>query len=373
MRGKSKGQPDFLTVVNLESRVPKNHPLRSIKKRVDEVLQRMSPLFEELYKQGGRPSVAPEQLLKARILMALYSVRSDRLFCDQLGYNLLWLWFLDRDLEEGSFDHSVFSKNHERVLNSEIAAVFFCEVYELSREEGWASSDHFSADGSLIEAWASTKSFRPKDQSSDGGDDEDDSNGFKPSNPEVDFRGEKRSNETHRSRTDPESVLYRKGPGKEAKLCFGAHLLMENRHGLVAEINIHNPIEESEADQALEQMEHLARHDQGLAQTLGADKNYHTKDFVGECRQRGVKPHVAQVKNRKTPGLDGRTTSSPGYKTSQRIRMRAEEIFGWIKTVGASRKSRYRGIEKTQSWIHVVGAAYNLVRMGNLEALELAA
>ncbi len=366
MRGKSKGQPDFLTVVNLETRIPKKHPIRGIKKRVDEVLRRLNPELESLYQSIGRPSVPPEQLLKARILMALFSVRSERLFCEQLAYNLLWQWFLDRDLEEGSFDHSVFGKNHQRVFSTELAARFFAEVYELSREEKWASDDHFSADGTLIEAWASTKSFRPRKQ--EGSNDEDgDGNGFKSSNPEVDFKGQKRSNETHQSRTDPESVLYRKGPGKEAKLSFGAHGLMENRHGLLAGIDLYNPLESTEPDVALDQMEALARAEQGLPQTLAGDKGYHTKDFVDECRQRGVKPHVAQVKKRKTPGLDGRTTTSRGYHTSQRIRKRIEEIFGWMKTVGLFRKTRYRGMARTQSWMHFLGATYNLVRMANLE------
>lgn len=369
MRGKSKGQPDFLTVVNVEMRIPKTHPIRAIKRRVDEVLRRLSGDFQQLYQRIGRPSIPPEQLLKARVLMALFSVRSERQFCEQLGYNLLWQWFLDRDLEEGSFEHSVFSKNHQRVFSNEVAERFFREIYELSREEEWASDDHFSADGTLLEAWASTKSFRPKEESG-GGDDpsnQDGGNAFMPSNPEVDFKGQKRSNETHRSRTDPESVLYRKGPGKEAKLCFGAHALMENRNGLLAAIDIHNPIETSEADMALDQMEVLARDEQGLPQSVGADKNYQTKHFVRECRDRGVKPHVACIKNRKTPGLDGRTTGSRGYRLSQRIRKRIEEIFGWMKTVGLLRKVRYRGVAKIQSWIQFVGATFNLVRMANLE------
>lgn len=375
MRGKSKGQPDFLTVVNVETRIPRNHPIRGIKRRVDAALLRLSGDFQRLYQRVGRPSVPPEQLLKARVLMGLFSVRSERQFCEQLGYNLLWQWFLDRDLEEGSFDHSVFSKNHDRVFSNDVAERFFREVYELSREEDWASDDHFSADGTLLEAWASTKSFRPKEEihSEGEGPSQGGSNGFTPSNPEVDFKGEKRSNETHQSRTDPESVLYRKGPGKEAKLCFGAHALMENRNGLLAAIDIHNPVAASEADIALDQMEALARAEQGLPQTLGADKGYHNKDFVGECRDRGVKPHVACVKNRRTPGLDQRTTGSNGYKLSQRVRKRIEEIFGWMKTVGLLRKTRYRGIAKTQSWIHFLGATYNLVRMANLELRAQAA
>lgn len=372
MRGKPNEQPEFLTAVTPDARVPETHPIRGIKKKVDEVLRRMNPVFEECYREGGRPSIPPEQLFKARILMALFSVRSERLFCDQLGYNLMWLWFLDRDFEEGSFDHSVFSKNYGRLFAPEVSGVFFREVYELSREEGWTSSEHFSADGTLIESWASLKSFRPNAEEKDGDGDGSDGggNGFKPSNPDVDFKGEKRSNKTHRSRTDPESVLFRKGPGKEAKLVFGAHALMENRNGLLAEFDIHNPIERSEGDVALEQMENLRESGQGSPKTVAGDKGYHTKKFVAGCREKKVKPHVAEVKNRSTPGLDGRTTSSAGYAVSQRTRKRIEEIFGWMKTVGVFRKTRYRGVERTQSWAHFTGACYNLIRLVNLERQE---
>ena len=287
MRGKAEAQPSFFAAINLEQRVPKDHPLRAIKKSVDEVLGRMSAAFERYYSEAGRPSVPPEVLLKSRVLMALYSVRSERLFCEQLGYNLLWLWFLDRGIEEGSFDHSLFSHHHEKALSNEICAIFFAEVYELSREGGWASDEHFSADGTLIEAWASTKSFRPKKD--EGGEDDESSqegggNGYKPSNPEVDFHGEKRSNKTHRSMTDPESVLYRKGRGKEAKLCFGAHALMENRHGLLAEFDIHDPIAQSEGEVALQQMDELNAKGQGRPQSVAGDKNYHTKKFVNGSR-----------------------------------------------------------------------------------------
>src|SRR5437588_5265560 len=245
MRGKPQAQAEFLTTINLNQRVPANHPLRGIKERVDKVLVKLSPLFDELYAEEGRPSIPPEQLLKSRILMALYSVRSERLFCEQLAYNLLWLWFLDRELDEGSFDSTVFTHNYERVLSADAAKLFFVEVYDLSRQEGWTSDQHFTADGTLIESWASLKSFVRKD----GADEkkvqaakEDD-----PGNPTVNFHGEKRSNQTHQSTTDPESVLYRKPKGKEAKLCFGGHILMENRNGLCAEFTIHNPISQYES------------------------------------------------------------------------------------------------------------------------------
>lgn len=366
MRGKPQAQPDFLTVINLNSRVPADHPLRAIKRRVDSVLQKLSSLFDDLYADEGRGSIPPEQLLKARVLCALYSVRSERLFCEQLSYNLLWLWFLDRELSEGSFDHSVFAKNYERVLSADVAKLFFAEVYDQSRQERWTSDEHFTADGTLIESWASLKSFVCKD-----GTDakkvkaakEDD-----PSNPRVDFRGEKRCNDTHQSTTDPESVLYRKANGKEAKLCFGAHLLMENRHGLCADFTIHNPITEPEPLMALRQMdEHTALHEGTNPKTIGADKNYHQQAFVRGCRQRKLSPHVACKERVQVDGLDRRTTTKSGYQISQRIRKRVEEIIGWIKVIGGLRRSRYRGQERTQAWGYFVAGTYNLLRMARLE------
>lgn len=366
MRGKSPAQPDFLTVVNLNACVPANHPLRAIKRRVDTVLQRLSSLFDDLYERDGRPSIPPEQLLKARVLCALYTVRSERLFCEQLGYNLLWLWFLDREFREGSFDHSVFAKNYERILSADVARLFFAEVYELSRREGWTSDTHFTADGTLIESWASLKSFVRQD----GGDakkvaaakDDD------PGNPSVDFRGEKRCNDTHQSTTDPQSVLYRKARGKEARLCFGAHLLMENRHGLCADFTLHNPITQPEPVVALQQLDdHESIHAGTRPRTVGADKAYHQKAFVSGCRQRGIAPHVATKDKTRVAGLDGRTTRQAGNRISQRIRKRVEEIIGWIKTVGGLRRSRYRGIERTQAWGHFVAGTYNLLRLARLE------
>lgn len=365
MRGKPQAQPDFLTVVNLNTRVSANHPLRAIKHRVDAVLQRLSPLFDELYAGEGRPSIPPEQLLKARVLTALYSVRSERLFCEQLGYNLLWLWFLDRELSEGSFDHSIFAKNYERVLSTEVAKLFFAEVYDLSRQEGWTSDEHFTADGTLIESWASLKSFVRKDGADQkrirAAKDDD------PGNPTIGFHGEKRCNDTHQSTTDPESVLYRKAKGKEAKLCFGGHILMENRHGLCADFAIHNPISEPEPIMALRQLdEHAQLHTGTRPKTVGADKNYHRSAFVDGCREREVSPHVARKDGVQFPGLDARTTTKPGYQTSGKIRKRVEEIFGWIKTVGGLRRTRYRGRDRTQAWAYFVATTYNLLRMARL-------
>lgn len=365
MRGKAQAQPDFLTVINLNQSVPADHPLRAIKRRVDLVLKKLSPLFDDLYAEDGAPSIPPEQLLKARVLTALYSVRSERLFCEQLGYNLLWLWFLDREYSEGSFDHSVFAKNYERVLSADVAKFFFAEVYDLSRQEGWTSDEHFTADGTLIESWASLKSFVRKDGADAGkvqsAKDED------PGNPTINFRGEKRCNDTHQSSTDPESVLYRKAHGKEARLCFGGHVLMENRNGLCADCTLHDPIAESEPMMALRQMDaHQQLHQGVSAKTMGADKGYHRKDFVKSCRERNLAPHVACKNNTHIEGLDGRTVTQNGYQTSQRIRKRVEEIFGWIKTVGGLRRSRYRGMERTQAWGYFVAGTYNLVRLARL-------
>jgi len=364
MRGKPQAQPEFLTTINLNQRVPQDHPLRAIKALVEKILKKLSPLFDELYAQEGRPSIPPEQLLKSRLLIALYSVRSERLYCEQLAYNLLWLWFLDRELEEGSFDPTVFTHNSQRVLWAEAAKLFFLEVYDLAREEGWASDQHFTADGTLIEAWASLKSFTRKD----GADqkkvarakDED------PGNPTINFHGEKRSNQTHQSTTDPQAVLYRKAKGKESRLCFGVPALMENRHGLCAQLDVHNPIAEDETSMALDQVDEHSDLHEARVKTLGADKGYHQRNFVSGCRERGIAPHAACKEKVRVAGLDGRTTQAPGYKTSLRIRKRVEEIFGWMKTVGGLRRTRYRGIERTQAWAYLVGSAYNLLRMTRL-------
>ena len=364
MRGKAKAQPEFLTIINLNQRVPADHPLRGVKDRVDQVLGKLSLLFEELYADEGRPSIPPEQLLKSRILMALYSVRSERLFCEQLGYNLLWLWFLDRELEEGSFDPTGFTHNCERVLSADAAKLFFVEVYDLSRQEGWTSNQHFTADGTLVEAWASLKSFvrkDGKDQAKVQSAKDDD-----PGNPTIDFHGEKRSNATHRSTTDPESVLYRKANGQASKLCFGTQVLMENRHGLCAAITVHNPIAQDEPTVALAQVDEHRELPEARITTLGADKAYHQKKFVAGCREREISPHAACKDRTEVDGLDGRTTGCAGYRTSQRLRKRVEEIFGWMKTVGGLRRSRYRGVERTQAWAYFVAGTYNLLRITNL-------
>lgn len=354
-------------MVNFNAIVPASHPLRGIKRRADAILKRLSPLFDDLYSQSGTASVPPEQLLKARVLMALYTIRSERLFCEQLAYNLLWLWFLDREFSQGSFDHSTFSKNQERVLSADVAKAFFSEIYNLSRQEGWTSDEHFTADGTLIESWASLKSFVRKD----GGDDKNvqDAKDDDPGNPTINFHGEKRRNDSHHSTTDGQSVLYKKAAGKEARLCFGGHVLMENRNGLCADFTIHNPIARSEAVMALEQLdEHVQLHEGTIPKTCGADKGYHQHAFVAGCRERRISPHVSCKQGVKVAGLDQRTTASRGCQTSLRLRKRVEEIFGWIKTVGGLRRSRYLGIERTQAIAYFVAGTYNLLRMARLEA-----
>ncbi|HRV41289.1 MAG TPA: IS5 family transposase [Candidatus Paceibacterota bacterium] len=364
MRGKPKAQPEFLPTINLNQRVPADHPLRGIKGRMDKVLAKLSPLFDALYAEEGRPSIPPEQLLKSRILMALYAVRSERLFCKQLAYNLLWLWFLDRELDEGTFDPTVFTHNYERVLSAGAAQLFFAEVYGLSQQEGWARDQHFTADGTLIEAWASLKSFVRKDgkdrkQVQSAQDDD-------PGNPTINFHGEKRIHATPRSTTDPQSVRYRKASGRERKLCFGAPVLMENRHGFCAAITVHNPIAQDEPTVALAQGDGPRTLHGARIPTLGADKANHQKKFVAGCRAREISPHVACKQGIKVQGLDRRTSGRAGDRTSQRLRKRVEEIFGWMKTVAGLRRTRYRGVERTQAWAYFVAGAYNLLRLVKL-------
>ena len=359
MRGQAKAQPEFLTLISPESVVPQDHPLRRIKVHVDKVLKEMNRDFEAMYAAEGRPSIPPERLLKAKLLIALYSVRSETLFCEQLGYNLLYRWFLDMDLTEPVFVQSALSKNQERLLQHRVVEKFFRAVYQLSRHQGWASDEHFTVDGTLIEAAASLKSFVPKDSGESDGDGD-------PGNPTVDFHGQKRRNDTHQSTTDAQARLYRKGQGKEAKLYFTAHALMENRHGLLSDIEVTSATETTEPKVALEQLGRHARRTRRKVLSVGADKNYHCAEFVAGCRRRGSTPYVAQIKHRQVKGLDKRTTRHRSYAVSQRKRKRVEEIFGWMKTVGGLRRSRFIGIERTGLWAYLVGAAYNLVRMTRL-------
>ena len=365
MRGKIESQQELVTIIALESFVPQEHPLRPIKKQLDQVLKLLSPTFEQMYDQEGRPSIPPERLLKAKVLIALYTIRSERLFCEMLQYNLLFRWFLDLEMSQGSWAASTYSKNQERLLKHHVATSFFTAVVELAKQEGWASQEHFTVDGTLIEAWASLKSFASKGQKPESNDPDK-------GNPTVDFHGEKRSNSTHQSTTDPEARLAKKSQGKEAKLCFGAHALMENRSGLCMDLRIEDAVAKTEGEVAQELLRDHTQIHQARPKTVGADKGYHNKAFVQGCRASGIKPHVTPVNKRKVAGLDGRTLQSKGYQTSNRIRKRIEEIFGWVKTVGGFRKSRFRGKERTQLSAYFVAGAYNLLRMANLSRQALA-
>ena len=356
MRGHVDPQNGLFSYFSVEERIPADHPLRRVKAQADAVLAAMGPAFERMYADCGRPSIAPERLLKATLLIALYSVRSDRLFCEMLDYNMLFRWFLDMELEVPSFDHSSFSKNRARLIEHDIAQAFFAGVVEQARAQKLLSDEHFTVDGTLIEAWASLKSLKRKDGTPPraGGD----GTGM------VDFRGERRTNATHVSSTDPEAKLMRRGNGQPAKLSFGAQALMENRHGLLIEFAITDATlaEPKAADPMLDRR----RRARGGMRTLGADKGYHNKGFVARLRNKNIAPHIARIEERRTPGLDARTTRHEGYRISQRKRKRIEEIFGWMKAVGGLRKSRFVGIVKTQLAAYMVGAAYNLLRMARL-------
>ena len=359
MRGRQDPQVSILTFIDADTRVPANHPLRTIKRVADEALQALSPEFDRMYAELGRPSIPPERLLKASLLIALYSVRSERAFCEELDYNMLFRWFLDMDLMEPSFDPTSFTKNRERLLRHRVGQQLFDEVAGFAAERGLLSDEHFTVDGTLIEAAASLKSFtrRDGDPPAQGPDD--------PGNPSVDFHGDKRTNATHQSTTDPQARLFRKGKGKEAKLVFMAHALMENRNGLLVDFQVSEASGTAERDMA-QQLVEEAKASGFHPTTLGADKNYDTRHCVAELRALGVTPHVAQNTSGRRSAIDGRTTRHPGYAVSQRLRKRVEEIFGWMKTVGGFRRTRYRGLDRTGLAGYLVATAYNLVRLVKL-------
>jgi transposase len=356
MRGEVKQQATMLNLISPEDRVPKQHPARRIKQLADAALKKLSPVFDEMYAAGGRKSIPPETLLKTSLLMALYSIRSEREFCEQLDYNLLFRWFLDMDTVEPSFDHSTLSANRERLLAHDVAGQFFGQVVRQARHYGLMSREHFTVDGTQIEAWASLKSFRKKDTKKTPPPDD-------PGNPSVDFHGEKRSNETHESTTDPEARLARKGQGKEAKLAFAQHVLMENRNGLIVDVVVTTATGTAEREAALDMLDGQLT---GMnTVTLAADRGYHVRQFIEECRGRNVTPHIA-MNDKKSNFLDRRTTRHEGYRVSQRIRKRVEETFGWMKTVGGFRKTRFKGLARTQLASRLVACAYNLLRIANL-------
>jgi transposase len=359
MRGTDDKQSSMFSVVSPERRIPTDHPLRRIKAMADEILAGLSPTFDAMYSNVGRPSIPPERLLKSQILIALYSVRSDRQFCEQLDYNLLFRWFLDMNADEPTFDASSFSRNRDRLLDHDVAAKFFAGVVGQARAAHLMSHDHFTVDGTLIEAMASLKSFRRKDEKPEDREPPDD-----PGNPTVNFHGEKRSNDTHASTTDPEARLARK-KGKESKMSYSAHALMENRNGLIVDFRVEEANGYAERRAALAMLEDNATKDRRI--TVGGDAGYDTADFVCDCRAINVTPHIAQTRDtRRRSAIDGRTTRHPGYLVSQRKRKLVEEIFGWMKTFGGFRHTRFKGRRRTHFAGMLVAATYNLLRVCRL-------
>jgi transposase len=357
MRGDLLDNEGMFSYLTPAQRVPKDHALRPIRLLVDEVLKDLWPVFQRMYARTGRPSIPPERIIRALVLMMLYSIRSERQLMEQINFNILFRWFVGLGLDDRIWDVTVFSKNRQRLLAGEIDVKFFQGILARAKEKGLLSEEHFTVDGTLIEAWASQKSFQTKDRPTAPPDD--------PGNPTVNFRGEERTNDTHESRTDPQARLWRKARGHEAKLCFMGHALMDNRNGLAVAGCASIVTGRAEREFALQLIETKARR-AGRRITLGADKNYDTAEMVSLLREMNVTPHVAQNDTNRSSAIDGRTTRHAGYAVSQRARKRVEEIFGWLKTVGLLRKVRYRGLGLVD-WIFRFGlAAYNLVRIRNL-------
>src|SRR4051795_1274067 len=351
MRGADQSQSAMFSYLSPETRVRREHPLRAIRAMVDRALAEMSPLFDQMYSELGRPSIAPEKLLRAQLLQMLYSVRSERLLLEEIDYSVLFRWFVGMNMDEAVWDATVFTKNRDRLLEHAVAKAFFTQVWQQAEQAKLTSDEHFTVDGTLLEACASLKSFQKKGAAKH--EDPDD-----PGNPSVNFHGEQRSNESHESSTDPDAKLARKGSGKEAKLSYCGNLLIENGNGLIADTELLQANGTAERDAALLMMEQIPA---GQRVTVGADKGYDTKEFVAECRQMNVTPHGAQ--NTKRPGgsaIDARTSRHAGYQISQQKRKRIEECFGWLKTIALLRKLRHRGIFKV-GWIFTfAAAAYNL-------------
>jgi transposase len=363
MRGVDHQQADMYSYLSPEARVRADHPLRAIRVMADQALENMSKRFDSMYAKVGRPSIPPEKLLRAQLIQMLYSVRSERLLMEEIDYSMLFRWFVGMNLDEPVWDVTVFTKNRDRLLDGDVAREFLCEVVNQAKERNLTSDEHFTVDGTLIEAWASLKSFQRKDRKDTPPDD--------PGNPTVDFHGEKRSNETHESTTDPDALLARKGNGKEAKLSYNGNLLTENRNGLIISTEVFPAQGTAERHAAMVMLEQIPGEHRI---TVGADKAYDTKDFVAECRNMKVTPHVAQNTNRNGgSAIDRRTARHGGYAISQTKRKRIEECFGWLKTIALMRKVRHRGVAKV-GWVFTfAAAAYNLVRMRTLLASPVGA
>jgi len=357
MRGTDHQQSHMFSYLSPEARVRKDHPLRVIRTMVDEVLRALSPQFDRMYASEGRPSIAPEKLLRAQLLQMLYSIRSERLLMEEIDYSVLFRWFVGLNLDEEVWDPTVFTKNRDRLLEAEVAKQFLAQVVEQARCKSLTSDEHFTVDGTLLEAWAGVKSFQRKDGKNPPSPDD-------PGNPTVNFHGEKRSNRTHASTTDPEAKMARKGEGKEAKLSYSGNLLVENRNGLIVNAMVWEANGRAERDTALLMLEQIA----GTQRvTVGGDKGFDTADFIAECRHMQVTPHVAQNDGRRGgSAIDQRTTRHEGYPISQKKRKRIEECFGWLKTIALLRKVRHRGLFKVD-WVFTFAcAAYNLVRLRKL-------
>jgi transposase len=361
MRGEPERQLAMLSSLSPEDLIPADHPIRRIRKMVDAVLGELDDEFDAMYAKSGRPSVPPETLLKATILMALYSIRSERAFCERLNYDLLFKWFLDLPIDAKAFDATTFTKNRERLLEHDIADRFFAAVVGQAKLRRYVSSEHFSVDGTLLEAWASHKSFQPKDTPR--------RKSPKGRNDEVDYHGEKRSNETHESTTDPEARLYRKSNAAPAKLCYAGHLLMEHRSALIVDMEMTEASGYAERDAARVMLGRLPPRKR--RRTIAGDKGYDIAGFVAEIRELGFTPHFAPNTTRHRSTIDARTTRHPGHQISQRVRKRIEEPFGWMKTIAGGRKLRYIGKRRNRAWFVMTGAVYNIIRIAALDTAAM--
>lgn len=377
MRGEKENQVELFFVIDVESRIRADHPLRILKKQIDSILRDLDETLAKAYSGKGRPSVPPERLLKALLLMALYSIRSERQLVERIDTDLLFRWFLDMSPEDTVFDATVFTHNRKRLEAHEITGSFFSAVVRTAMAKGLCSDDHFSVDGTMIESMASIKSFRPKDEEPEN----QDSNSFKSRNAEVDFHGEKRSNDTHNSRTDPEAKLYRKGPGKPALLSHLGHVLSENRHGLIVELAVTEANGKAESEAAIDMIDRYTSKHGRKPKTVGADKGYDNGELLQALEQREIVPHIAMTKNAPADPTTARADRKPGiearirmrermqtieYQVSQRTRKKVEECFGWLKTIAGLDRSRWVGRWKLKQYMEIGAAAFNLLRIRKL-------
>lgn len=362
LRSKDTKQQVFFSFKSIEDRIPQDHPIRALKQLVDEALEKLSSDFDRIYSKTGRPSIPPEQLLRALLLQIFFSVRSERQLVEQLEYNMMFRWFVGLNLDDDIWNHSTFTKNRDRLLEGEIAQRFFEEVLAMAKQQGLVSQEHFTVDGTIIEAWASHKSFQPKESDSDDQDPPDRSGGSK--NPDADYKGHRRKNDTHESKTDPDSRLYRKSRRTGAQMCYLGHAMMENRNGLVIDVRVTHAEGKAEEKAAAS----MAAAIKGKRRvTLGGDKGYDSNELLSALRGMGITPHIAKNDHeRRTSSIDQRTLRHDGYEVSQKKRKLVEQIFGWSKTVGGLRKVKHRGIDLVSSITTLNLAAYNLIRMRNL-------